>query len=635
MTSQNEYTQLLKHASKADAFASFVKSRMGYVPSFAESLEALSSVVSVSKAYRPWYVSKLLGPHDYSCVMLNLADEDVQEVLDLQDRLNPADIIELEPTPHITVKYGLHTSDAGQVRQLIETFGPVSVTLRLPEVFHSDEQDVLVIAVESEQLHELNRLICDALEHTDTHNEYKPHLTIAYLKPGTGTRYRALDDLDDKQLTFSECVFSDQAGNKTALELASYAWSEKLAKEGGTRYKEYLESDQTWGEFVKVSSEEKAPKVDLEKLRREAESLEFDHPRVTCEDGIVRLYATSFGYDGKHTERMIGYLGLQEEGIRRLLENLRQLAKTKGLSSSQEKDWEPTDERVVKWNVEQTKHLYKRLNQRFVLKFCDEAWLLNDRVSGRLDWYDSKEAAEEVIKIESLEGTHLGRVEPDGKGTWRVVLPSGEIVEGNWSSSREALEELHFAQTHRTRPRRKPKPSLTSGDLYIGRVEPASNGKWRIVLSNGERLEELYDSKQQAIQELHYGVTGRLLGKQQKSTQSETVTRVIAQLAGSSNLAPLTRIRPALAAAGIGGKAAQDQALINAWREGKISGVSFEGRHGSTQEERDSFLRWGEQKIGYFAVRPHEEMTLEGAVSKSQDDADEEEIADGCSRPQA
>lgn len=102
-----------------------------------------------------------------------------------------------------------------------------------------------------------------------------------------------------------------------------------------------------------------------------------------------------------------------------------------------------------------------------------------------------------------------------------------------------------------------------------------------------------------------------------KASPADVAVDAIRQLAGSHNLAKLTDVRPALARAGIGSKDAQDAALIAAWRSGKVGGQVFEGRHGSTQQDRDAFLKFNGENIGYFYVKSVA-MGVHKALSKGQ-----------------
>lgn len=61
----------------------------------------------------------------------------------------------------------------------------------------------------------------------------------------------------------------------------------------------------------------------IRRLEIEAIKAEYSYPRITIEGGMVRLYATSVGYDGERRERLVKFLGLTKDGFQRLVAVLR------------------------------------------------------------------------------------------------------------------------------------------------------------------------------------------------------------------------------------------------------------------------------------------------------------------------
>src|SRR5271165_2899848 len=78
--------------------------------------------------------------HDYSCCMLYLSDGDNGEVESLlqmiQRGIDDKDLVDIgkEDIFHITVKYGLHTEDHNIVKNVVNDFGPVKVTLGVTSI---------------------------------------------------------------------------------------------------------------------------------------------------------------------------------------------------------------------------------------------------------------------------------------------------------------------------------------------------------------------------------------------------------------------------------------------------------------------------------------------------------------------
>ncbi|HUW43145.1 MAG TPA: 2'-5' RNA ligase family protein, partial [Thermoplasmata archaeon] len=124
---------------------------------------------------------------DYSCVMLT--GKSLQEVLSqVHPLIDKADLAPdgIEKDPHVTVLFGLHTDDHLDVMPFIRG---TTIKLKDLSIFETDDGDVLKVDVESEGLTDMNRKLREELEYTNKYDDYKPHVTIAYLKTGKGNEY--------------------------------------------------------------------------------------------------------------------------------------------------------------------------------------------------------------------------------------------------------------------------------------------------------------------------------------------------------------------------------------------------------------------------------------------------------------
>ena len=160
--------------------------------------------------------------YDFSSVQFDLPEDIAQEIYDWGVKNIPDEILTddgREENIHVTCKYGLHTIDFSDLRNLFVGVKPVSVILGKISLFKSDDCDVIKIEVVSPELHRLNRNISSSFDVTDTHPIYIPHCTIAYVKRTRGNPYDGRKDFAGRKLLLDSVVFSGKDNRKTLFKL--------------------------------------------------------------------------------------------------------------------------------------------------------------------------------------------------------------------------------------------------------------------------------------------------------------------------------------------------------------------------------------------------------------------------------
>lgn len=162
------------------------------------------------------------GTYSYGCILAPLSHEDQNYVDSIHNLIDSNDLHAddaSKDSAHITVKYGL--MDCGPTTQhltdSLASILPFSVLIQDLALFQIADQDILIFPVESPELHMLNGIICKYLPHEDTFKDYRPHVTVAYLKSGMGVKYTSLPtfrNLPQKMLILRSLELSTPDGKR-------------------------------------------------------------------------------------------------------------------------------------------------------------------------------------------------------------------------------------------------------------------------------------------------------------------------------------------------------------------------------------------------------------------------------------
>lgn len=167
--------------------------------------------------------------YDYSSVQFNLPLNMGWQVWRWgQDNVDPGDVYTdpenpeeygFSEEPHITLQYGFHNARSMYVAKRLKRQSPVVVQFGPTSLFHGKDYDVLKLEVWSPDLHALRPVAKKRLVVTETHPEYSPHVTIAYLKKGRGRKYVGERVLPEDPVVLKDVVFSSKNGTITRISL--------------------------------------------------------------------------------------------------------------------------------------------------------------------------------------------------------------------------------------------------------------------------------------------------------------------------------------------------------------------------------------------------------------------------------
>ncbi|MFA5396572.1 MAG: 2'-5' RNA ligase family protein [Methanogenium sp.] len=125
-----------------------------------------------------------------------------------------------EEHPHITVVFGLVTENIEEIKEAVQNTDPIVISFdNKTSIFEPDpEYDVVKVDVRSSQLSKMNNKLQEHFEIQTDHPEYKPHLTIAYVKKGKGKDYEGLP-VSIPSVKVNTLEFSNHDHNITSFDI--------------------------------------------------------------------------------------------------------------------------------------------------------------------------------------------------------------------------------------------------------------------------------------------------------------------------------------------------------------------------------------------------------------------------------
>ena len=163
---------------------------------------------------------------DYSSTQVNIEGQLKQDILEFHDKIAKSDVYSadgygIEKEPHVTVVYGLHTKRPDGIRKLIEGNKPIKLRLGKVSRFLCKDKpyDVLKIEVESDDLIQMHKLLVNNGKITSDLKDYRPHMTLAYIKSNTCQDIVGDTTFSGRVFTSDTIKFSSSTGKQTIIKL--------------------------------------------------------------------------------------------------------------------------------------------------------------------------------------------------------------------------------------------------------------------------------------------------------------------------------------------------------------------------------------------------------------------------------
>jgi len=186
-------------------------------------------------SFQNWLNERAAQKLEYACLMLGANMPDWKEKISIvkeEDLYKEGDDYGYEKEPHVTVVYGLHDDEIKEEQFLdeVERLYPVEVTIDEIGVFDENEDyDVVKFNVPLvEDLEDYRKHFVRYYPNTQTYDEYHPHMTIAYVKKGEGSKYA--QKVEPFDVIFNKAIYSTPHEEKKIFDLGELKGNSKIPK---------------------------------------------------------------------------------------------------------------------------------------------------------------------------------------------------------------------------------------------------------------------------------------------------------------------------------------------------------------------------------------------------------------------
>ena len=161
---------------------------------------------------------------EYGCTMLYFTFHEINKI---HDAIDPNHIYTeegdhsygLEDEPHTTLLFGSHSDVTTEdIKKVLDNYTYSTCKIHNASLFENPKYDVLKFDVKGDNLHETNEDLKQYPFTSDFPN-YHPHLTIGYLKPGTGKKYVKILKGLEYELMPNYAIYSKPNGEKDKIEI--------------------------------------------------------------------------------------------------------------------------------------------------------------------------------------------------------------------------------------------------------------------------------------------------------------------------------------------------------------------------------------------------------------------------------
>lgn len=173
--------------------------------------------------FKSWLNERAAEKLEYGCLMMGANIPDWNKKISIvkeEDLYVEDNDYGYEKEPHVTIMYGLHDDEIqkDEFYKALKNLDSIQCTITHVGIFKTDRYDVVKFDVPlTPELKAYNFYFQKFYPNTPQYDDYKPHMTIAYVKSGEGKKY--IQNIKPFKVTFNT-VFYSYKNNKKIFDLA-------------------------------------------------------------------------------------------------------------------------------------------------------------------------------------------------------------------------------------------------------------------------------------------------------------------------------------------------------------------------------------------------------------------------------
>lgn len=164
--------------------------------------------------------------YSYGCLMMHFNIPQWEELLKKFDKEDIYDEegFGLENEPHITLLFGFYPAvDEKDIKEAVADLTDEYIELKEINIFQNGLYDVVKFDIQSDYLQDINQMLRELFPHKQTHPDYKPHMTLAYIKGGRGVKY--IENLEEPiVLKPTKIIYSKPTGSSKDDKIVLKKW---------------------------------------------------------------------------------------------------------------------------------------------------------------------------------------------------------------------------------------------------------------------------------------------------------------------------------------------------------------------------------------------------------------------------